>query len=51
MNKCQVILSIVVIVFLRPVTFAQSFAPEPEEIGSDAIHKIPQYLLPGPITS
>ena len=39
MNKCQVILSIVVIVFLRPVTFAQSFAPEPEEIGSDAIHK------------
>ena len=39
MNKCQVILSIVVIVFLRPVTFGQSFAPEPEEIGSDAIHK------------
>ncbi|MBG38513.1 MAG: secretion protein [Cryomorphaceae bacterium] len=39
MNKCQVILSIVVIVFLKPVIFAQSFAPEPEEIGSDAIHK------------
>ncbi len=39
MNKCQVILSIVVIVFLKPVIFAQSFAPEPEEVGSDAIHK------------
>ena len=39
MNKCKVIVSVIVIVFLKTITLAQSFAPEPEEMGSDAIHK------------
>lgn len=39
MNKCKVIVSVIVIVFLQTITLAQSFAPEPEEMGSDAIHK------------
>ena len=39
MNKCKVIVSVIVIVFLQTITLAQSFAPEPEEMGSDAIYK------------
>ena len=39
MNKYKVIFSVIVIVFLQTITLAQSFAPEPEEIGSNAIHK------------
>ena len=39
MNNYKGIFSIAFIVFLQPITLAQSFAPEPEEIGSNAIHK------------
>lgn len=39
MNKYKVFLSITVIVFLQPIIRAQSFPPEPEEAGSNAIYK------------
>lgn len=38
MNEYKIFLSIIGIVFLQPL-LAQSFAPEPEVSGSDAIHK------------
>ncbi len=39
MSKLRFILTIVVSILLQSVTIAQSFAPEPEQVGSTAIYK------------